>query len=161
VAIGYDLFSMQMEQPSDHEVDLALRRFDTMLRYLAVVRQMTWTKTQFFLALNVGLLTLTGALAKTPLLGTGWLASHATRIVAFAGVTASILWSAVLGYNAKEVDRCIGVCRDLERTAMGKYVVLKDLHTGRILTSHRVLALLFLVIWLAVIRALMLNVIGR
>jgi hypothetical protein len=149
--------SMEMEPPSDREVDLALRRYDTMLRYLVVVRQMAWTKTQFFLALNIGLLTLAGALVRTPFLGIGWLASHATRIVGVAGVTASILWSMVLGFNAREVDRCIGVCRDLERTAMGKYLVLKDLQTGRVLTPHRVMALLFLLIWLAVIRALRLK----
>jgi hypothetical protein len=48
---------MQTNPPNDHDLDLALRRYNIVLVYLAVVRQMTWTKTQFFFALNIGLLT--------------------------------------------------------------------------------------------------------
>jgi hypothetical protein len=115
---------------------------------------MTWTKTQFFLALNIGLLTLAGALAKTPFIGTGWLAFHATRIVAIAGETASVLWGIALYQNAKEVNRCITVCKELEPDAMGEDGVLDGVKTGRVLTTHGVMALLFFIIWLAVIRAL-------
>lgn len=38
------------------EVDLALRRYDIVFRYLATENQMSWTKNQFFLAANGGLL---------------------------------------------------------------------------------------------------------
>jgi hypothetical protein len=145
---------MPIPPPSDRDLDLALQRYNIVLVHLAVVRQMTWTKTQFFLALNIGLLTLAGALAKTPFIGTGWLASHATRIVAIAGETASVLWGVALYQNAKEVNRCLAVCQKLENEAMGEDGVLAGAKTGRVLTTHGVMALLFFLIWLAVIRVL-------
>ncbi len=138
-------------------MDVALRRYDIVLQYLAVVRQMTWTKTQFFMALNIGLITLTGALAKTPFIGTGWLASHAARIVAWTGLTASVLWGVALRQSAAEVDRCIEVCRELECVAMGQYQVLKQVRKGGVLTTHVVMALLFFIIWLAVVKTLVIN----
>jgi hypothetical protein len=145
---------MQTPPPNDHDLDLALRRYSIVLVHLAVVRQMTWTKTQFFLALNIGLLTLAGALAKTPFIGTGWLAGHATRIVAVAGETASVLWGVALYLNANEVNRCLTVCQELEHEAMGEDGVLTGAKTGRVLTTHGIMALLFFLIWLAVIRTL-------
>jgi hypothetical protein len=63
---------METPPPSDHDLDLALRRYNIVLVHLVVVRQMTWTKTQFFLALNIGLLILAGALAKNPFIGISW-----------------------------------------------------------------------------------------
>jgi hypothetical protein len=54
---------MQTPPPSDRDLDFALRRYSIVLVHLAEVRQMTWTKTQFFLALNIGLLTLAAAIA--------------------------------------------------------------------------------------------------
>ncbi len=143
---------MQTEPPSEREVDLALRRYDAVLRYLAVVQQMTWRKTQFFLALNLGLLTLAGALGKVSFIGTGWIASHALRIIAGTGLTASVLWGVALRQNAREVDRCIEVCRSLEPVAMEQHEVLQAVPKRRVLSTHGILALLFSFIWLAVIK---------
>jgi hypothetical protein len=46
---------MQTPPPSDRDLDFALRRYNIVLVRLAVVPQMTWTKTQSVLALSIGL----------------------------------------------------------------------------------------------------------
>jgi hypothetical protein len=142
---------METQLHSEREVDLALRRYDVALRYLAALRQMTWTKTRFFLTLNLGLLTLTGALARIPVIGTDWISSHASKVVAATGLVASVLWGLALRQNAKDVDRSFEVCHALEPVALEQHPLLQSARKGRVLSTHGILALFFLFIWVDII----------
>lgn len=84
--------------------------------------------------------------------GTGWVGAYALKVVAYTGITACVFGCVALRNNAKDSDRCIEVCQALERSALSQHELLQNAKKGATFSTHGVMALLFLPIWLASFR---------
>jgi len=91
------------------EIDLALRRYDTVFRYFASENAMSWTKNQFFLAANAGLLAFSAARFPKD---TYWMSLLLPIVVSLVGLAFSTTWVLVLRKTSVNVDRWkAGACQ--------------------------------------------------
>lgn len=125
-------------------IDIALRRYDTVFRYLATEHQMSWTKNQFFLAANAGLFAFLSSRFPQD---TAWPSLLGPCVMAIIGLFFSILWLLTLRRAAKYVDHWKAICLQLEPTAFGPYQVLRSVPSTRKGILARTIAAVFILLW--------------
>jgi hypothetical protein len=139
------MMSPPEEQSSD--VELALKRYDTMLRYFAYENTIYWTRSQFFLVANAGLF---GFIASKLMTVEGLTHSTILIVVCLGGLILSLLWFRVLRSADYWTSRWEGVCRELEEKAFGTIQVLRNCRPSGHFSTKAVArhsALLFIAIW--------------
>lgn len=129
--------------------ELALKRYDTMLRYFAYENTIYWTRSQFFLVANAGLF---GFIASKVMTVEGVAQPVIPIGVCLAGHILSLLWYRVLRSAEYWTLRWEGVCVGLEEAAFGTIEILRNCRpVGHFSTKAvaRHSALLFIGIWVA------------
>jgi hypothetical protein len=137
------------------EIDVALRRYDVVFRYLATEHVMSWTKNQFFLAANAGLFAFASARFPRDMHWTSLLVPAITTMI---GMFFSILCLSTLRRAAIHVDRWKAICLRLEPTAFGPHDVLRNVPSTGMRVVTRTIAGVFIVVWsvaLALVTALL------
>lgn len=129
--------------------DIALKRFDSMSRYLSFETTMYWTRSQFFLVANAGLL----AFMATKLFDPDLIHPYLAAMVCLFGAALSLNWYLALRTGQYWTHRWEMVCVALEPDAMGDIEVFRNCRApGHISTKRiaRITAVLFLLVWSAI-----------
>ncbi len=136
--------------PDPKDVDLSLKRFDTLFRYLAMESTLYWSRSQFFLVANAALLGFLTSFLRS--LGTALTAREVVGlcVLAAVGFCVSILWYRAIGAGDRWHGYWQKQCIVFEKTAFG-YPVLSQ---AREEPDHRSVAKIvrysvwvFLVVW--------------
>jgi hypothetical protein len=139
-----DIKEASMPTPDPKEIDVALRRYDVVFRYFATENMMSWTKNQFFLAANAGLIAF--ASARFPK-DTIWTSLLAPAIITIIGLLFSILWLFTLRGAVIHVDWWKRICLQLEPIAFGPHEVLRGVPRTGVWKITRTIARAFVVVW--------------
>ena len=133
-------------EPADTE--LALKRYDVVLKYFTYENTIYWTRSQFFLVANAGLF---GFVASKLMTSDAIAHPIVIAAVCVAGLIISFLWYRVLRSAEYWTLRWESICLGLEGIAFGATEVLRNCRpTGHFSTKSvaRHSAILFIVIWL-------------
>ncbi len=134
-----------------YERDLALHRYDVIMKYLAFEHTIYWARSHFFLAANTGLFGL--AVAKFPTSDFRFRYLAGPVVVAIVGLALSIVWRLALWQAGRYADRWRGLCQQLEPLAFEGYEVLRNPPKSKL--KLRALgsfaAWLFILLWVLVI----------
>src|SRR5690348_1422865 len=102
--------------------DIALKRFDSIIRYLSFETTMYWSRSQFFLVANADLLAFIATKLFEPDLDHRNLAA----IICLFGAALSLNWYIDLRTGQYWTDRWEMVCLALEPEAMGEIEVIRN-----------------------------------
>jgi hypothetical protein len=151
------------EDKDKDQIDLALKRFDCIFRYLAYENNVYWVRGQFFLLGNTALLgfELNNIPTKGPTTPT-WNQILASGIAALTGVVLTLLWQAALTAGDHWIHHWMEILRnDLEPDAFGQIHVMREWSFRQPPSGPRrsrsakrlahLLALLFGVVWIIAI----------
>ena len=133
------------------DVDVALKRFDILFRYLAVENTLYWTRSQFFLVANAALLAALANFLKSATLHE--LKIQEACIVATIGVIGlclTLFWGCVLKSSEKWLEWWEKQCLYYEKTAFDGCGVLSESRPPghrSIKAVARWTVRLFLIIW--------------
>jgi hypothetical protein len=133
------------------DTELALRRYDAMLRYFVYENTIYWTRSQFFLVANAGLF---GFIASKLMTAEGLARPAILIAVCLGGLVLSLLWYRVLRSAEYWTSRWESVCVELEEQAFGGIEVLRNcMPKGHFSTKAvaRHSAMLFIGIWVSAI----------
>lgn len=136
------------------KVDLAIKRYDSILRYYQTENQLMWTRSQHFLVAHAALLGFTTA--KLPALHTEQPMEYFVllTVLFIVGILLSILWRRAIISGEFWTDHCRGVLRDLEHFALGDTVFVREFISNRRFVSGKLTikytAWLFTILWLFV-----------
>jgi hypothetical protein len=128
------------------DVDVAIRRFDAVMRYYSYETTMYWARSHFFLVANAGLF----ALSVTAILSRQIERPYLLTFVCIFGVLLSILWYLVLRTGQYWTSRWENICLSLEQAAFGDVEIFRNCRPRRHLSTKlvaRFAALLFIVVW--------------
>jgi hypothetical protein len=139
-----------MESPiQPDQAEMALKRFDALFRYLAYENTVYWTRSQFFLFANIGLLALTANKfpidGKSPSLAGVLILAAPVAI----GFLTSLLWLVIMRKAEKWIDHWVGLCIELEPLAFGDQKVWRETPETGLKSIAKVIACLFIVLWVA------------
>ena len=140
-----------MGVPTQLDSETALKRYDVLFRYLAYENTVFWTRSQFFVFANAGLLagTVVGLLTdRMPATRAGILVLAA---LITAGIILDILWLTSLRKVNVWIARWERLCVELEPLAFGDQEVLRNPPETGIKSLALYVAWLFLALWLAAI----------
>ena len=108
--------------------DIALKRFDTVMRYLAYENAAYYTRGQFFLAANGALLAFASNTLTKP---HDISAMRLVQIISVFGLALTFLWMRS-EKNAKYwIDRWEDICKKFEPDAFGEVKVWRDSRPGQ------------------------------
>jgi hypothetical protein len=137
-----------IQHPDPKDVELALKRYDVIMRYLAAEYAMTLTKNQFFMAVSVGLLTF-GA-ARFPK-DTRWSSLAIPLVLTGIGLLISLIWTNENDRAMFYSQRWESLCLQLEALAFGQQEIWRGhRHRSKLRASVRHVASIFLFIWMSV-----------
>jgi hypothetical protein len=137
--------------------DLALRRYDILLRYLAYENTVYWSRSQFFLVANAGMFAFAAAKLPTTRQGLSWEQLGILATASAAGILLSLLWHRALKAGEHWVSRWERLCASLEAEAFGEVEVMRNSGidsmrlssvkgmSGKAVARHS--ATLFVVLW--------------
>jgi hypothetical protein len=130
----------------DHRTDLALRRYDAILRYLGAESATYWSRSQLFMIANATLLGLvTGAIAKEKDV------MSATRaiflVAAGSGLFLSVLWLQGLKAGSDRIEHWVDRLKELEPQAFDTLKLFRELPSGRARRVAKRAAWLFTSLW--------------
>jgi hypothetical protein len=128
-----------------YEIDLALRRYDVIFRYLAAEYAMAWTKNQFFLAVNGGLLAFCAARFPKD---AQWPSLIVPATFSLIGLLFSVLWLVTLKSARYFYKRWEALCVELEPIAFSDQQLWRGLNPPRLRFGLRTPAWLFIIIWI-------------
>jgi len=133
--------------PDHRSSDLALRRFDALLRYLGTETSGFWSRSQLFLVANAALFGLVvGAVAKEK--NVPGQAKGIFLLATLVGVLLTVFWIQALRSSSEKIDRWIAVLMDLEPEAFGPYNLFRDFVHGRSRRIAEKPAWLFMALWI-------------
>jgi len=136
-------------QEHRNAVDLALKRYDVIFKYLAYENTVYWTRSQLLLVANAGLLALRASKLPTNPRDKDVVAALVTSIpIVVVGFALSVLWLLLLRRAEVWIARWEGLCRNLEASAFGYRDVLRNPPETKIKALAHRLAWLFLILWL-------------
>jgi hypothetical protein len=136
-------------QPDLAEMEIALKRYDALFRYLAYENTVYWTRSQFFLYANIGLLALTATRLPTdgkPPTFAGILILAAPIAV---GLLMTVLWLVILRKAEKWIDHWERLCIELEPLAFADQKVWREMPEKGLKFLAKIVAGLFIVLWVA------------
>ena len=137
----------QPPESDQRAVDLALRRYDTLIKYLIFENSLDWTRTQFFLAANSALLAIgANSYARKPADATGLIAP---AVISILGLALSVIWTIAMSRSRKYSNRWKAVCIALEPLAFGDHEVHRNSPNLGLRKLARVTAALFIAVWSA------------
>lgn len=128
------------------EVEIAIRRYDSILRYYSFETTMYWARSHFFLVANAGLfgftaLNLLAREIEHPLL---------ISSICIFGMCLSMMWHEVLKTGQYWTDRWEGICVSLEKDAFGDVEVMRNCRKPRHFSTKvvaRITASMFVTAW--------------
>jgi hypothetical protein len=153
--------SEEQSPPDRREQDLALRRYDIVIKYLVFEHTIYWSRSQFYVAANTALLVV--AVAKFPTSDFQLRHLAAPVLVAIVGLVLSIVWLLALLQAGRYADRWRSVCQQLEEVAFESYEVLRNppkFKLPKLRTLANSAAVMFVVLWTLVLLAAIFLVCG-
>jgi hypothetical protein len=97
------------------EVELAFKRYDCIMRYLAYENTVYWTRVQFFAFANAGLFAF--VVAQLPLSDANSSKASSVLVICFAGFILSCLWRLTLFAAERWINRWTKILVELEPLA--------------------------------------------
>lgn len=140
--------------PDLRTIDLALRRYDVVLRYLSTENSLYWTRSQFFLAANAGLLAF--GLARLPSSGFTWRVLLPSAFITILGFALSCVWLLALNKASRYRDRWRNVCIALEPVAFGEVEIFRNVPRLGLGRLAKATVCFFLILWIVAACALLL-----
>ncbi len=151
------------------ETDLALKRYDTILRYLIYEHTMYWTRSQFFLVAEAALLGFALTTLPKSQRSISIMQLVPIGLASILGVLLTILWSRSLTVTNHWIMSWEEICVGLEPEAFGGLKVFKDARptkpgwfqwqSSKAMARHSLL--LFLASWVALLGYAFFLLLGR
>jgi hypothetical protein len=137
--------------PDPQAVDLALKRYGEVFRYLIYENTVYWTRSQFFLIANAGLLGFVTAKLPFSFREFAYSQAAALAVACLGGMYLTWLWSRALSTGEHWISRWETICISFESEAFGSTEVLRNGRLGKPdsakRVAHRCVAL-FVALWI-------------
>jgi hypothetical protein len=131
-------------------IEIALKRYDIVLRYLSYAHTIYWSRSQFFLVANAGLFGFVALKVPYSMRDFSYAQAMILAVYCVGGITLSLLWRTALIATAGWIARWEAICVSLEGEAFGPTEVLRNCRRERKPSAKRIArhtASLFITLW--------------
>jgi hypothetical protein len=147
------------DQDARDSRDLALSRYDTLLRYLAYENTVYWTRAHLLLVANAALLGFVSTRIPTSSLSSvSWTQLIVLAVVCLSGMALTIIWHFALAAGSGWISHWTSNLARLEGQAFGDMNLVRERPTGVVSAQKvaRATAFLFTALWVGAILFLVL-----